>query len=190
MEREVKQRAQKDSQDILWEDLEDQFENIRKAYRKGIIKLNEITIEKSALYLKIDSYRTNVVTHEPKTEQQARSEKRKTRKYKANKILDVDMIKMESSVDEFMTKTAAFDTTIDKYTMSNRYLGLPEEENKTPTENVSESNMSNQNMISFDYTQSPVFGYGSNRRKFRHNIDRGGAKTPQSVSKVAPISET
>ena len=174
MEREIKKRAQKDAQDILWEDLEDQFENIRKSYRKGVIRLNHITVQKSALYLKIETYKSNVVTHEPKTEQQARVEKRRARKFKPNKVLDVDTVKMETSVDEFLTKTANFNTSSNQISRPSKLFEV-QEEIKVMCDDISDSHITDQNMLALELPQSPLF-------------KRTAYKTSQNFNKMTPKS--
>ena len=56
MAKELRDRELKDDHDVLWEELENQLEQIKNAYRTGRIKLNDVVIRKSALYLSIDRY--------------------------------------------------------------------------------------------------------------------------------------
>lgn len=67
MEREARDRELQDMQDFLWEELEQQFQNIRNAYHSKKLLLNNIVIEKSALYLKVENYIANV-EHKSQTE--------------------------------------------------------------------------------------------------------------------------
>ena len=56
MAKELRDRELKDDHDVLWEELENQLEQIKNAYRTGKILLNNVVIEKSALYLNVHKY--------------------------------------------------------------------------------------------------------------------------------------
>lgn len=60
MNEDIKRRELKDYQDYLWEELEDQFNAIREAYKRGEIILNDVTVEKSAVYLNTKNYISSV----------------------------------------------------------------------------------------------------------------------------------
>ena len=150
MEHEIADRAKKDEQDILWEELEEQFENIRKAFRKGQINLNQVVIEKSALYLKVDKYIDNVRDRTGVRDREAEKKlrQRHMRRYKNNKVADLDTIRLATSVDEFLMN----DTAIGNQHMSKKYRSNAieiDEEIKIPDSDMTENNMSNNFMLNF-----------------------------------------
>ena len=150
MQREVENRSKKDEQDILWEELEEQFESIRKAYRKGRLNLNQVVIEKSALYLKVENYIDNVKdkTEVKNIEAERKLKHRRLRKYKSNKIANLDTVRLTTSVDEFLLKN----TDIENQCLSKKYRNSAieiDEEIKIP-DDLNESNVSNHYMISFE----------------------------------------
>ena len=150
MQREIENRAKKDEQDILWEELEEQFESIRKAYKKGLVNLNQVVIEKSALYLKVENYIDNVKdkTEIKDTEAERKLQNRRMRKYKNNKVADLDAIRLTTSVDEFLMKN----TDIENQSARKKHRNIAieiDEEIKMP-DDLTESNMSNHFMINFE----------------------------------------
>ena len=56
MQRELRNRELKDEHDLLWEELDNQLQQIRDAYKSGKLMLNSVVIQKSALYLHLDRY--------------------------------------------------------------------------------------------------------------------------------------
>ena len=56
MQRELRDRELKDEHDLLWEELDNQLQQIRDAYKSGKLMLNSVVIQKSALYLHLDRY--------------------------------------------------------------------------------------------------------------------------------------
>ena len=56
MQKELRNRELKDEHDVLWEELENQLQQIREAYKSGKLMLNSVVVQKSALYLHLDRY--------------------------------------------------------------------------------------------------------------------------------------
>ena len=150
MQREIENRAKKDEQDILWEELEEQFESIRKAYKKGLVNLNQVVIEKSALYLKVENYIDNVKdkTEIKDTEAERKLKHRILRRYKTNKIADSGAIRLTSGVDEFLMKSTDLEDQSAKKKYRNSAIEV-DEEIKIP-DDLTESHMSNNFLINFE----------------------------------------
>ena len=150
MQREIEIRKKKDEQDILWEELEEQSDNIRKAYKKGMINLNQVVIEKSALYLKVDKYIDNVKdkTEVKEAEFERKIQNRRMRKYKNNQVADLDAIRMTTGVDEFLMKN----TDIENQSIGKKHRNsvIEIDEEIKVLDGLTESNMSNNSLINFE----------------------------------------
>ena len=106
MEKQVKQRESKDAQDVLWEELEQQLETIRQAFRTGKLMLNSVVIQKSALYLSIDKYIMNVKDNTTQIDHSIEIGPRH-RKHRTNKIAQLEITANNLDVtDDFLVSAS------------------------------------------------------------------------------------
>ena len=151
MQREIQNRTKKDEQDILWEELEEQFENIRKAYKKGRLNLNQVVIEKSALYLKVENYIDNVKdkTESKNLEVPKRLINRiRTRKYKNNQVADFNEVRLTTSINDDLFNNTDIENQILRKKCTN---GTKENDEEIKVyHDITENNMSDRSLINFD----------------------------------------
>ena len=126
MAKELRDRELKDEHDVLWEELENQLEEIKNAYKTGRIKLNSVVIEKSALYLNVNRYINEVRHKSVSSTQKDINLGNRVRERKNNKkIFQKSALALDSTINLNFTNSAkdGFHDDYDMTTIANKEKG-------------------------------------------------------------------